>query len=144
MKPFEREEKNRFDFLQLKPIRDPVEHIRIAFDVIEFGDFRGGVAEEVSYLFGCEGFDVAVFVLCAVDQSGGEGVAQAVETFCFYAGGGEDSVEAFAEVNGSGDLSVLVGNEWAVLAEVEFFAQIFYHFDGGIVERNFALTGGAF
>ena len=28
-----------FDFLQLKPIRDAVEHIRIAFDVVELGDF---------------------------------------------------------------------------------------------------------
>ena len=67
------------------------------------------MAEEVGYLFWGEGFDVAVFVLDSVDQSGCEGMAEAVETFCFYAGGGEDSVEAFAEVNGSGDLSVLVG-----------------------------------
>ena len=56
-----------FDFLQLKPIRDPVEHIRLALDVVEFGDLRGGVAEEVGYLFGGEGFDVAVFIFCAVD-----------------------------------------------------------------------------
>ena len=32
------------------------------------------MAEEVGYLFGGEGFDVAVFVLDSVDQSGCEGV----------------------------------------------------------------------
>ena len=95
-------------------------------------------------MFGGEGFDVAVFVLDAVDQSGCEGMAEAVETFCFYAGGGEDSVETFAEVDRSGDFAVLIGDEWTVLAEVEFFAQVFYHFDGGVVERNVALAGGAF
>lgn len=67
-----------------------------------------------------------------------------MQTFGFYAGGFEDSVEAFAEVNGSGDLSVLVGDERTILSEVEFFSQIFYHFDGGVVERNIALACGAF
>ena len=94
-------------------------------------------------MFGGEGFDVAVFVLNSVDQSCGEGVAEAVETFCFYAGGGEDSVEAFAEVDGSGDFAVLIGDEWAVLTEVEFFAKVFDHFDCGIVEGDVALAGGA-
>ena len=118
MKQFEREEKNRFDFLQLKPIRNPVQHFQIALDIVELSYFRGGVAEEVGYLLGGEGFDVAVFVFDTVDQSGCEGVAEAVETFCFYAGGGEDSVESFAEVDGSGDFAVLVGDERTVLAEV--------------------------
>ena len=67
------------------------------------------MAEEVGYLLGGEGFDVAVFVFDTVDQSGCEGVAEAVETFGFYAGGGEDSVESFAEVDRSGYLSLLVG-----------------------------------
>ena len=102
------------------------------------------MAEEVGYLLGGEGFYVAVFVLDAVDQSGCKGMAETVETFGFYAGGGEDSVEAFAEVDRSGDCAVLVGDEWTVLAEVKFFAQIFYHFDGGVIERNFTLAGGAF
>ena len=94
-------------------------------------------------MFWGEGFYVAVFVLDAVDQSGCEGVAKAVETFCFYAGGGEDSVESFAEVDGSGDFAVLVGDERTVLSEVEFLAQVFDHLDGGVVERNIALAGGA-
>ena len=37
-------------------------------------------------------------------------MAEAVETFCFYAGSGEDSVESFAEVDGSGDFAVLIGD----------------------------------
>ena len=94
-------------------------------------------------MFWGEGFYVAVFVLDAVDQSGCEGVAKAVETFCFYAGGGEDSVESFAEVDGSGDFAVLVGDQRTVLTEVEFFAEVFDHFDSGIVERDVALAGGA-
>ena len=53
--------------LQLKPIRNAVEHFHISLDVVEFRYFRCCMAEEVGYLFGCEGFDVAVFVLCAVD-----------------------------------------------------------------------------
>lgn len=40
MKQFEREEKNRFDFLQLKPIRDPIQHFHISLDVVELGDAR--------------------------------------------------------------------------------------------------------
>ena len=81
-----------FNFSQLKPIRDPVQHFTIALDVVELGYFWGGVAEEVGYLLGGEGFDVAVFVFDTVDQSGCEGMAKAVETFGFYAGGGEDSI----------------------------------------------------
>ena len=101
------------------------------------------MAEEVGYLFRGEGFDVAVFVLDSVDQSGCEGVAEAVETFGFYAGGGEDSLEAFAKVDGSGDFAVLIGDEWTVFAEVEFFAKVFDHFDGGIIERDVAFACGA-
>ena len=67
-----------------------------------------------------------------------------MQALCSYSGGGENSVKAFAEVDRSGDLAVFVGDERTVLAEVEFFAQIFYHFDGGIVERNVALACGAF
>ena len=101
------------------------------------------MAEEVGYLFGSEGFDVAVFVLNSVDQSGCKGMAEAVETFGFYAGGGEDSVESFAEVDGSGDFAVLVGDQRAILAEVEFFAKVFDHFDGSVVEGDVALAGCA-
>ena len=102
------------------------------------------MAEEVGYLFWGEGFDDAVFVPDSVDQSGREGVAEAVEAFCFYAGGGEDSVESFSEVDGSGDFAVVVGDEWAVLAEVEFFAEVFDHLYCGVVEGDVALAGGAF
>ena len=102
------------------------------------------MAEEVGYLFWGEGFYVAVFVLDSVDQSGCEGVAEAVETFCFYAGSGEDSVESFAEVDGACDFAVLVGDERSVLAEVEFFAKVFDHLYCGIVEGDVALACGAF
>ncbi len=71
-------------------------------------------------------------------------MAKRMQAFCFYSGGFEDSVEAFAEVYRSGDLAVFVGDERTILSEVKFIAQIFYHFDGGIVERNVALAGGAF
>ena len=98
------------------------------------------MAEEVGYLLGGEGLDVAVFVFDSVDQSGCKGVAEAVETFGFYAGGGEDSIESFAEVDRSGDFAVLVGDERSVLAEVEFFTQVFDHFDRGIVERDVTLA----
>ena len=53
-------------FLQFKPIRNAVEHFHISLDVVELGDFRGGVTEEVGYLFWGEGFDVAVLIFCAV------------------------------------------------------------------------------
>ena len=98
------------------------------------------MAEEVGYLLGGEGFDVAVFVFDTVDQSGCEGMAKAVETFGFYAGGGEDSIESFAEVDRSGDFAVLVGDEWSVLTEVEFFAKVFDHVDSGVVEGDVALA----
>ena len=95
------------------------------------------MAEEVGYLFGGEGFDVAVLVFDTVDQSGCEGVAEAV------AGGGEDSVESFAEVDGSGDFAVVVGDQRTVLAEVEFFAEVFDHLYCCIVKRDVAFAGGA-
>ena len=132
-----------FCFLQLKPVCYAIQHFHISLDVVELSYFRGGVAEEVGYLFGGEGFDVAVFVLDSVDQSGCEGVAETVETFCFYAGGGEDSIESFAEVDGSGDFAVLIGDEWTVLAEVEFFTKVFDHLYCSIVEGDVALAGGA-
>ena len=65
-------------FLQLKPIRNPIEHFQISLDVVELGDFRSGVAEEVCYLSRRQGLDVAVFILRTVDQSGGESVAERV------------------------------------------------------------------
>ena len=37
---------------------------------------------------------------------------------------------------------MLIRDEWAVLAEVEFFAEVFDHFDGGIVERDVSSAGG--
>ena len=101
------------------------------------------MAEQVCYLTRGQGFDVAVFVFCAVDQSGGECVAKAVETFCFYAGCFEDSVKSFAEVDGAGDFAVLVGDERAVLTEVELLAEVFDHLYRGVVERDIALAGGA-
>jgi len=101
------------------------------------------MAEEVGYLARGQGFDVAVFILRAVDQSRGKGVTEAVETFCFDARGFEDPVESFAEVDGAGNLSVLVGDERAVLAEVKFFAEVFDHLDRGVVERDVTLAGGA-
>ena len=101
------------------------------------------MAEEVSYLTRGQRLDVAVFVFRAVDQSGGEGVTEAVQAFCFDAGCFEDSVESFAEVDRSGNISVLVGDERAVLAEVEFLAQVFDHLNCCVVERDIALAGGA-
>ena len=87
------------------------------------------MAEKIGYLARGQGFDVAVFIFRSVDQSRGKGVTEAVETFCFDARGFEDPVESFAEVDGAGNLSVLVGDERAVLAEVEFLAEVFDHFD---------------
>ena len=65
-----------------------------------------------------------------------------MQAFRFDAGGFENSVESLAEIDWSSDFSVLVGNERAVLAEVEFFAEVFDHLDGGVVERDVALAGG--
>ena len=101
------------------------------------------MAEEVGYLARGQGFDVAVFIFRSVDQSRGKGVTEAVETFCFDARGFEDPVESFAEVDGAGNLSVLVGDERAVLAEVKFFAEVFDHFDCSVVERDITLACGA-
>lgn len=67
-----------------------------------------------------------------------------MKAFCFYSGRLENSVESFAKVDGAGDFSVLVRDEWTVLAEVEFFAQVYYHFDSSVVERDIALAGSTF
>ena len=129
--------------LQLKPIRNPIKHFHISFDVVELGDFRSGVAQQISYLSWSQGFDVAVFVLGAVDQSCGKGMAEAVEAFCFDACRLKDSVESFAEVDGAGDFAVLIRDERAVLAEEELLAEVFDHLYRGVVERDIALACGA-
>lgn len=71
-------------------------------------------------------------------------MAERVQAFRFDAGGFENSVESLTEIHWSGDFAVLVGDQRTVLAEVEFFAQVFNHFDGGVVERNIVLACGAF
>ena len=68
-------------------------------------------------------------------------MAKRVQAFRFDSGCLENSVESFAKVDGAGDFSVLVGNERTVFAEVEFFSQVFDHFDSSIVERDVALAG---
>ena len=83
-----------------------------------------------------QGFDVAVFIFRSVDQSGSEGVAEAVKALCFDACRLENSVKSFAKVYRSGDFAVLVGDERAVLAEVKFAAEVFDHFDCSVVERD--------
>ena len=65
-----------------------------------------------------------------------------MKTFCFDAGCLKDSVESFAEVDGSGDFSVLVRDERAVFAEVKFFAEVFDHFDSCVVQWDVAPAGG--
>ena len=67
-----------------------------------------------------------------------------MQAFCFYPSRPEYSVEAFAEVDGSGDFAVLVRDERTVLAKVELASQVFDHFDSGIVERDVALARCAF
>ena len=67
-------------------------------------------------------------------------MAEAVKTFCFNACRLEDPVESFAEVDGSGNFSVLVRDKRSVLAEVVLASQVFDHFDSGIVERDVALA----
>ncbi len=71
-------------------------------------------------------------------------MTEAVEAFRFDACRLENSVESFAEVDGSSDFSVLVRDEWTVFAEVKFFAEVFDHFDSCVVQWDVALAGSAF
>lgn len=56
---------------------DPSQACGVLFHIVEFRDFRGGMTEEVGDL--PEGEDRSVLLLHAVDQVGGEGVAEGVD-----------------------------------------------------------------
>ena len=64
---------------EIESRRNPCQAGGILFHIVEFCDLRGGVAQKVSYLPGREGADGSIRLFDAVDQIGGEGVAEGVE-----------------------------------------------------------------
>ena len=64
---------------EIESCRDPCQAGGILFHVVEFCDLRRGVAQEVGHLPGREGADGSIRLFDAVDQIGGEGVAEGME-----------------------------------------------------------------
>ena len=113
-----------FCMVRSSTCRDPGQTGCVPFDVIEFGDLGGGVAQEVRHLSGREGFDGAVGLFYAVDQVGCEGVPEAVESFLLDPHRFKDAVVAFAEVHRLGVAALLVWNQRAIFSEVSLRSQL--------------------
>ena len=82
------------------------------------------MAEEVGHLPGREGADGSIRLFDSVDQIGGEGMAEGMESPLFQSGRLEDAVVSFPEVYRPGITSVFIRDERAVLSEVPFCSQI--------------------
>ena len=95
----------------IESCRDSCQAGGILFHVVEFCDLRGGVAEEVCHLSGREGADRSIRLFDSVDQIGGEGMAEGMESPLFQSGRLEDAVVSFPEVYRPGITSVFIRNE---------------------------------
>ena len=60
---------------------DPRQPGGVLFDIVQLRDLGGRVAQKVGHLTGREGSDAAVRLFYSVDQRGGEGVTEGVESF---------------------------------------------------------------
>ena len=69
------------------------------------------MAEEVGHLPGREGADGSIRLFDSVDQIGGEGMAEGMESPLFQSGRLEDAVVSFPEVYRPGITSVFIRNE---------------------------------
>ena len=76
------------------------------------------MAEEVGHLSGREGADRSIRLFDAVDQIGGEGVAEGMKSPLLQPSRFQDAVISFPEVYRPGIASVFIRDERAVLSEV--------------------------
>ena len=101
------------------------------------------MAEEVGHLPGREGADRSARLFNSVDQIGGEGMAEGMESPLFQAIRSQDAVVSFPEVYRPGITSVFIRDERAVLSEVPFRPQLQNGVHCSLVEWNIPLAGGA-
>ena len=60
---------------------DPCQPGGVFPHIVEFGDFRGGVAQKIGYLTPCQRLDCVIRLFYSINQRGGEGVAERVKAF---------------------------------------------------------------
>ena len=96
---------------QLEPGGDADQSAGVLLHVVELGDLRSRVPQQVGHLPGGEGPETAVRLFHPVDQVGGEGVAQGVEASALQASRCQDAVIPLPEVHWPGVAAVLVGDE---------------------------------
>ncbi len=81
------------------------------------------MAEEVGHLPGREGADSSIRLFGSVDQIGGEGMAEGMESPLFQSSRLQNAVVSFPEVYRPGITSVFIRDERAVLSEVPLRSQ---------------------
>ena len=129
-------------FSEIESCRDPCQAGGILFHVVEFCDFRGGVAEKVGHLSGREGADGSIRLFDSVDQIGGEGVSEGMEPPLFQASRFQDAVVSLSKVYRPGITSVFIRDERGVLSEVSLRSQIQDGLYRSLVEGHIPLAGG--
>ena len=102
------------------------------------------MAEEVGHLPGREGADRSARLFNSVDQIGGEGMAEGMESPLFQAGRFQDAVVSFPEFHRPSVASVFIRDERAVLSEVSFCSQIQDGVHCRLIEGDIPLAGGRF
>ena len=81
---------------EFKPYGDPGQPGGVLFHVVQLGDLAGGVTKQIGNLTRGEGLNGPICLLQPIDQGGGEGVSQAVESLSLNSCGLKDSVLKFA------------------------------------------------
>ena len=127
---------------EIEPSGNPGQPGRVLFHVVEFCDFRGGVAEKVGHLSGREGADGSIRLFDSVDQIGGEGVSEGMEPPLFQASRFQDAVVSLSKVYRPGITSVFIRDERGVLSEVSLRSQIQDGVYCRLIEGHIPLAGG--
>ena len=100
------------------------------------------MAEEVGHLSGRERADGSIRLFDSVDQIGGEGVSEGMESPLLQSSRLQNAVVSFPEVYRPGITSVFIRDERAVLSEVSLRSQIQDGLYRSLVEGHIPLAGG--
>ena len=108
--------------LELKSGGNPRQSGGVFSHIVELGDLRGGVAEQIGDLSGRVTSDFPVRLLDPVEQIGGKGVTKGMQTFSLNPCCFQDPVESFSEIDRAGEAAMLIWDEGCILSEVVFLA----------------------
>ena len=100
------------------------------------------MSEEIGHLPGREGADGSIRLFDAVDQIGGEGVAEGMKSPLLQSSRLQNAVVSFPEVYRPGIVSMFIRDERAVLSKVSLRSQIQDGVHCRLIEGHIPLAGG--